>query len=336
MTAEELAKAVGVSRATISRVVNGKANVSEETRARVLSAIENLGYAPNSAARSLKLRKSDVIAFLIPWSNRDVSSDPRLGEIIRGVAEAADRFSFNLQVVTDGAHGTPNRRFLRLVSSGSVGGVLTVEHQSFAATEHLVNSRLPCVMIGNPAPQHEDRIPFVTTDNFRGSYKVVEHLVKLGYMRIAYVCGRESSGLGVQKRLEGYKEVLADYGIAYSPHLVVPCDLDREGGYRAALRLLAPADRPDAVACVNDLSALGVLDAARETGLRVPNDLAVVGYNDAEFARNVEPPLTTIRQPVYELGYEAGKMLIKQILGREIRETKMILPAELVVRSSCR
>jgi DNA-binding LacI/PurR family transcriptional regulator len=324
-TLEAVAARAGVSRATVSRVVNGAANVKPAVRTAVMRAVDELGYVPNSAARSLVTRRTDSIALVVSEPpSRVFSDDPFFSAVIRAVSqelEAADRQVILMLASSAAGHS----RVERYVAGGHVDGVILLSmHGADPLPAALGRSRVPMVSHGRPVSSLP--VPYCDCDNRGGARAIVEHLVGRGRRRIATIAGPPDM-TAAQDRLEGYRTALA--GADRRP-IVAMGDFTRESGTTAMRQLLADDPGIDAVFAASDLMAIGAMDALRAAGRRVPDDVAVAGFDDIGLARFSEPPLTTVRQPVTEV----AACIVQMLLAAEPPSEPVILPTELVIRRS--
>ncbi|HSK37014.1 MAG TPA: LacI family DNA-binding transcriptional regulator [Actinomycetota bacterium] len=330
-TLEQVAALAGVSRATVSRVVNGSPKVSPVVRAQVERAVAKLGYVPNRAARSLVTRRADSVALVVSEPHARFFSEPFFAGVVRGVSAVLAETGVQLLLLI--AQDLPDRgRLERYAVGGHVDGVLLASlHGDDPLPGILERAGVPAVLVGRPAGAAP--ASYVDADNRGGAGKAVAHLARRGRRRIATITGPLDMGVGLD-RLEGYRDGLAAAGLAGSGDLVEIGDFTEEGGAAAMGRLLArPGDPVDAVFAASDLMAAGALRALRAAGRRVPEDVAVVGFEDSAVARYAQPPLTTIRQPIEEMGRQATRLLLAQIAG-EAGGMHLILDTELVVRAS--
>ncbi|MBO4274281.1 LacI family DNA-binding transcriptional regulator [Microbispora triticiradicis] len=326
-TLEAVAARAGVSRATVSRVVNGQLTVTPQIRDAVMRAVDELGYVPNSAARSLVTQRTDSVALVVSEPpTRVFSEDPMFSTVIRSASlelEAADR-----QVVLMLA-GSPksHARIERYVAGGHVDGVMLISmHGADPLPVALARMGVPVVSYGRPAVPVP--LPYVDNDNVGGAEKAVRHLLDSGRRRIATIAGPQDM-IGGQDRLTGYRDALRD---SDRRSIVAVGDFTRQSGAVAMRHLLQDDPHLDAVFVANDLMAIGALQALRQAGRRVPDDVAVVGFDDIEAARYTEPPLTTIRHPVSEQAAAMVRLLLDLLRGGPA--TSVVLPTELVVRDS--
>jgi DNA-binding LacI/PurR family transcriptional regulator len=338
-TLEQVAALAGVSRATVSRVVNGSPKVSPAVRAQVERAVAKLGYVPNRAARSLVTRRADSVALVVSEPHARFFSEPFFAGMVRGVGAALAETGVQLLLLI--AHDLPERgRLERYVVGGHVDGVLLASlHGDDPLPGILERAGVPAVMVGRPTGRggppvdRRARAGYVDADNRGGARQAVDHLARRGRRRIATIAGPQDMGVG-QDRLDGYRDGLRAAGLAGDGDLVEVGDFTEEGGAAAMARLLARPGRPvDAVFAASDLMAAGALRALRAAGRRVPDDVAVVGFEDSAVARYTQPPLTTVRQPIEEMGRQATRLLLAKVAG-EAAGMHLVLDVELVVRAS--
>jgi DNA-binding LacI/PurR family transcriptional regulator len=330
-TLEQVAVLAGVSRATVSRVVNGSPKVSPAVRAQVERAVAKLGYVPNRAARSLVTRRADSVALVVSEPHTRFLSEPFFAGMVRGVSAALAETGVQLLLLV--AHDLPDRgRLERYVVGGHVDGVLLASlHNDDPLPGVLERAGVPAVLVGRPAGTGP--ASYVDADNRGGAGQAVDHLARRGRRRIATIAGPQDMGVG-QDRLDGYRDGLRAVGLPAGDDLVEAGDFTEEGGAAAMGRLLERPGRPvDAVFAASDLMAAGALRTLRAAGRRVPDDVAVVGFEDSAVARYAQPPLTTVRQPIEEMGRQAARLLLAKVAG-EAAGMHLILDVELVVRAS--
>ncbi|MGW0594424.1 LacI family DNA-binding transcriptional regulator [Streptosporangium sp. NPDC002607] len=323
-TLEKVAARAGVSRATASRVVNGSTRVAPEIREAVNRAVDELGYVPNQAARSLVTQRADSIALVFPEpATRVFSEDPTFSGIIRGVSMEIEEADKQLVLMLTGLAGG-YQRVERYATNGHVDGVIIASmHGTDPLPGILARRGVPVVCSGRPSVPSS--LPYVDMDNVGGAERAVRHLVEQGRRRIATIAGPQDMIAGID-RLNGYRAVLRD---SDRRSIVAVGDFTRESGTSAMRQLLADDPELDAVFVANDLMALGALTALRQAGRQVPGDVAVVGFDDIPAASYTEPPLTTVRQPTVEM----GRRLARMVLDLE-EKAQVMLPIELIVRGS--
>ncbi|MFG1957816.1 LacI family DNA-binding transcriptional regulator [Nonomuraea sp. NPDC049028] len=326
-TLEAVAARAGVSRATASRVVNGQTTVAPDIRDAVLRAIDELGYLPNPAARSLVTQRTDSVALVVSEPpTRVFSEDPLFATAIRSASvelEAADKQVVLMLASSPKSHA----RVERYIAGGHVDGVMLISmHGADPLPTALSRLRVPVVSYGRPAVPVN--IPYVDNDNVGGAEAAVRHLVEAGRRRIATIAGPQDM-IGGQDRLTGYRNILRD---SDRRSIVAVGDFTRQSGAVAMRQLLGDDPGLDAVFVANDLMAVGALQSLRLAGRRVPDDVAVVGFDDIEAAKYTEPPLTTVRHPVPEQAAAMVRLLLGLFTGGSAEP--IILPTELVVRES--
>ena len=327
-TSADVASRAGVSRTTVSLVLNERSeSIPEATRRRVFEAARALGYHPDHSARGLAGGQSQTLALVLRQTPEQVAGDALLAETLRGLATAARSASFRVLVEP---LGPGEATYGELVRSGRADGAV-VSGPLFDDPElaDLVAEGFPIVIQGHlPGAA----APSVDVDNVASARLAVDHLLELGHRRIACITNAALTYTAAADRLAGYREALATAGLAAAPELVEAGAFDAESGHRAMTRILERA-RPDAVFVASDVVALGAIGALREAGLRVPDDVSVVGFDDVPLAAYFDPPLTSIRVPAYDLGLAAGHALLDRIQGHEV-PLRTLLPTVLVARSS--
>ncbi len=318
-----------MSRSTASRVINNHPNVREATRQKVLAVVEQEGYFPNLAARTLVTQRTRVLGFAASQCMAEIFEDPYFHVVIQGVAASANQHDYSVMLwVGEGIE--EQKLYQRARHSRLIDGLIiaSVVEDDPLITQ-LADDDFPCVLIGR-TPRED--LASVDVDNCRAARLAVEHLIHLGYQRIGHISGRMDMGSG-QARLHGYREAMQKAGRPLDDELVVNGDFSELSGYTSMKTLLRRG--VDAVFCAGDLMALGAMRAIHGQGLRVPDDVALVGFDDLPLAAAVNPPLTTIRQPIRRLGSVATEALISLLEGTLSMPYRAILPTELVVRESC-
>jgi DNA-binding LacI/PurR family transcriptional regulator len=330
-TLEEVAHLAGVSRATVSRVVNGSPRVSPDVRTDVQAAIDRLGYVPNRAARSLVTRRSDSIAVVITEPSGRLFSDPFFPRLLRGISsELAARDRQLILLMPDSA--PDESRTAEYLTAGHVDGAVLVSlHADDPLPARLTAAGIPVVLVGRPPKG--TAASFVDVDNREGAQTAVAHLIAGGRRRIATIAGPRDMAVGTD-RLTGYRDALVDAGLANDAALVTIGDFTQEGGAAGMRRLLAARPDLDAVFAASDLMAAGALSALAVAGRRVPADVAVVGYDDSPVATSTTPQLTSVRQPIEEMGHETARLLLAAVEAADPVPRRVILATELVRRAS--
>jgi DNA-binding LacI/PurR family transcriptional regulator len=327
---QEVARVAGVSTSTVSRAISRPDLVNVQTRERVQAAVQELGYQPSRVARRLRVAHglSRLVGLVIP----DLQN-PFFADLARGVEDMAERHEYTVLIGNADESVEKEARYLNAMRAEAVDGViLPPSCESRSAALDLARAGVPLVCVDRRLARA--KVDTVVVDNVRGAADATEHLLALGHRRIGFLEGREGVSTS-RERLQGYRSALSRHGIEADPSLVLTGDSRPESGRRLAQALLARTDRPTAILVGNGMMTLGALEAIHGLGLRIPSDVAIVGYDDMPWARALSPALTAVRQPGYELGSRAMELLRQRIAdpGRSIT-TEMLQP-ELVVRGSC-
>lgn len=331
LTLEEIGRRAGVSRSTVSRVINNHENVSPLVRERVLRVIEETGYRPHAAARSLAAQRTRVVGLVIPRSVQAFFADPYFPRLIQGITQACNAHEYTLSLFM--FHSEAEERYLypRVLSRGFVDGVIVSSSpQDDPLIPLLLESDTPFVIVGRPLVSGP--ISYVDVDNVVGAYNAVAHLSRLGRRRIGHIAGPENTSVGRDRR-QGYVDALVERGRPVQDELIVEGDFTEIGGYLAAQQLMAAG--ADAIFSASDKMAFGALRALRAAGRSVPEDVAVIGFDDLEAASTTHPSLTTVRQPIRQTGKTATEVLLEIIENGDGPARRVILSTKLVVRESC-
>ncbi|MEU9273232.1 LacI family DNA-binding transcriptional regulator [Streptomyces sp. NPDC048251] len=336
-TLEEVAARAGVGRGTVSRVINGSPRVSDATRAAVEAAVAELGYVPNTAARALAANRTDAIALVVPEPETRFFAEPYFSDMLRGVGAELSDTEMQLLLIFAGSD-RERRRLAQYLAAHRVDGVLLVSvHADDPLPDLLAQLEIPAVISGPRSAA--ETLPSVDSDNYGGARSAVEHLLSRGRTHIAHITGRLDV-YGAQRRVDGYRDALRDAGYPPDEGLIAPGDFTEEGGHRAMGELLARNPALDAVFAGSDVMAAGARRALREAGRRLPEDVAMVGYDDSAIARHMDPPLTSVRQPIEEMGRRMLDLLLTEIadrrpaVSRGLERRQVVLATELVGRSS--
>ncbi|MBU0492594.1 MAG: LacI family transcriptional regulator [Chloroflexi bacterium] len=331
-TLEEVAKLAGVSRSTVSRVINDQPSVRDEVRERVWRVIRAQNYQPHQAARALVTRRTNVIGLIIPETVARLFTDPFFAQLIQGIAEVCNQRGYYLMLSLMMARMDRDAFYRRILHSGQLDGVLVASAPlDDPLIPRLEESVCPCVLVGRN-PDHPN-IPWVDVDNVTGARNLTEYLIGLGHRRVATITGPLNTIVG-RERFEGYRQALAQAEIAYDDALVAAGDFTEDSGFRAMERLLHA--RPTAVFAASDAMSAGAMQALAQAGLRVPADVSVAGYDDAPIASLLDPPLTTVRQSAVELGKVAAETLIRLLENPDVPMPLQKLSTSLVIRDSTR
>jgi DNA-binding LacI/PurR family transcriptional regulator len=335
-TLDAVAARAGVGRGTVSRVVNGSPQVSPEARAAVQAAIAELGYVPNRAARALVTQRTDSVALVVSESEERVFGEPFFAGIVRGISSGLLETSMQLWLAMAQSPAERERVEHHLTSQHVDGALLLSLHDDDPLPGLLEQRGLPTVLGGRPARMlHSDAEAayFVDVDNAGGARQAVEYLIAQGRRRVATIAGPQDMGAGVA-RLAGYREAVHTHLGPGRDDLVEYGDFSEASGTVAMRRLLAGTPDIDAVFVASDLMAFGALRALREADRRVPDDVAVIGFDDAPIARQADPPLTTVHQPVEEMGRQMARLLVARIRDEEMPTPYVLLDTHMVPRKS--
>ncbi len=322
---KEVAEAAGVSTATVSRVLSNGLHVRPEVRARVMAAVERLGYRPNLVARSLRSQQSNTLGLIVS----DIRN-PFFTSISRAVEDVAYEQAFSVFLCNTDENPEKEAIYLNLMRDEGVAGVIFSPTRQTAATFSASNLSFPTVVVDRSIPKGD--VDVVLLDNVDAAYRLTTHLIENGYRRIAALCG-EMSTTGQERRL-GYEKALRAHGLSPAPELVKYVQPKIEAGYAAALKMLDSAPSPDAVFTTNSLLGAGALQAIRERDLTVPDDIALVTFDETTWAALVRPPITLIAQPTYEIGKSATELLLQRVADPTRPTHQVILKGQLLVRGS--
>jgi DNA-binding LacI/PurR family transcriptional regulator len=327
-TIKDVARAAGVAASTVSRYLNGQLRVSPATEAKVLEAVAELGYVPNAPARNLARRRSGVIGFVVPEI-----SNPYFGAIADFVVEAVERHGRLVLLCSHRSQSVRQSSYIDLLASGAIDGMLYLG--SFRSNERLaaaITDGLPVVVVDEPIAGLPP-VSSVVMDDYAGGYQATSYLVALGHRRIAFVSGPAELG-SVQERYRGYCDALRVGCIDAEGQVNLAGQFTEQFGMSALPHLLAAAQPPTAAFVASDYIALGVLSAAEMHGIKVPDDLSIVGFDDIRFSQYVRPRLTTIRSPVDRLAQQGVELLFERLQDPQAPARTQVLPVELVIRES--
>lgn len=327
ITIADVAAQAGVSKTTVSRVLNGKGELGEATAARVRQVIDALGYVPSARAVGLARGRTRIVGMLVPsltW--------PWMGEVLQGAVDVIEADRYGLLLFTCNRGEESMRQFASQVSAKSFDGLLVIEPEGTLDYIADLHARgLPIVLIDDRG--HQPLFPSVATTNRTGGAQAAQHLIGLGRRRPLVITGHDRFGC-TQQRMAGFTDAYQAAGIPLAPELLVPGDFTFECGQLAVRDLLEARVPFDAVFAHNDLSAAGAIKSVHEAGLTVPGDVAVVGFDDIPLAAHTDPPLTTVHQPLRQMGETAARMLMAYFAGTPLPDSPNVIPTNLVVRGS--
>lgn len=329
LTLEDIARLSGVSRSTVSRVINADLNVKHETRQKVQQVINNYNFQPNLAARGLVTGRTNVVGVVIPASVSILFTDPYFPQLLQGISAMCTKRDYSVMLWL-AEPDYEQRMITRILHNGLVDGVVVASiRMDDPVIQSLIESKMPFILIGRHPTEN---VNYLDVDNLQAGRKATLHLLRLGYKRIAAITGLQSHVAGYD-RYQGYLKALQETDHALRPELVAEGDFTEESGYTAMKRLLKY--KPDAVFAASDTMAYGAMRALREANLEIPKDVAVVGFDDIPGSSRTAPPLTTVRQPITQMGSKAVDLLINLIETGTKSTEGVIMDTELVVRESC-
>lgn len=330
VTIKDVAKMAGISISTVSRVVNNSKPVSSEIRDRVLKIIEETGYVPNPVARSLVMKKSQLIGVLVP----DISN-LFISELLNGIEEICKMYGYDVLLCNTYGETDEELKYINLLRSKQVAGVVFVSWKiEKSCVDVLTESKIPCSYIAKNAQDFD--IYSVCIDHKQATYDMTRHLLGKGHRKIAFFRSSVDDSIEDSQRLKGYKEALTAEGRAIDTSIILQGDRTAESGYALTNALIEQEKSVDAIFASSDEMAIGVIGALIDHGLRIPQDVSVVGYDDIKMASMMRPTLTTIRQPIYDMGAVSVRMVVKLINEEPIEDKVNFLPYELVERQSSR
>jgi DNA-binding LacI/PurR family transcriptional regulator len=332
LTIRDVAERLNLSITTVSRALDGYDDVAEETRQRVIQAAREMGYVPNRAARQLRKQRTETIGYILP-TNTPRFSDPFFTEFIAGLGDEAAKKNYDLLISTAQPEEDSERLvYQRWVHGHKVDGyILNRMRLRDWRVQYLAQMNVPFVTLERTLDAAD--YPSIEINGQAGIRNLVSHLIKQGHQRIAYIGA--SPDLAIQAdRYSGFRLGLNEAGLTVQPELEVEGNLTRQGGFRAAQKLFSLSSPPTAIVCVNDLTAIGALQAASELGLRVGHDIAIAGFDGLEEATHTQPPLTTLYQPIYDIARRLVGLLLAEINGLPSADRRIQLLPELILRAS--
>ena len=333
ITSQKVAERAGVSRTTVSFVLNDVgAQISQETRQKVLQAARELGYVPDAAARSLVSGRTHILGLIICQPPAHIIIDAYIHQVIYGLSEAGRERGFRVLLESVEDVSQPDA-YIHLVRAKRIDGILLSGPRSDDnQLPDLMADGFPTVLLGH---LNNDPVCYVDVDNLAAARRAVTHLVALGHQRIACITNGPLQYTSATERLRGYRQALHEAGLMEDEALIGYGGFDPESGYQAMQSLLSSHPRPTAVFVASDVVAFGAMAAIRANGWRIPEDIAVVGFDDVPISRYVAPALTTVRLPAIDQGRRGGEMLIDLIEGKALVQQHVLLPTELIIRQSC-
>jgi LacI family transcriptional regulator len=332
VTLKDIADELGVSITTVSRGLAGYSDVAEETRQRIQKVASDLGYFPNLTARRLQKQRTDTLGFIMPTFGPRFS-DPFFSEFIAGIGTEAAEQDYDLLVSTHAPNSEGEiNAYSRVVRGGWVDGVIVVRtREDDARVKLLCENGFPFVAFGRTNCSID--YPYIEEDGAAGMQVLVQHFIDLGHKRIAFIAPPPGLMFG-RDRLRGYTETMRENGLEISSEWVVHGDMTQQGGAQTVEKLLVLDPRPTAIICSNDLMAIGAMNRIQQADLRVGKDIAIGGFDDIPLSAYVSPPLTTLHQPIYEIGRRVCAILIEILKGKTPENSHVLLTPSLVIRAS--
>jgi DNA-binding LacI/PurR family transcriptional regulator len=329
VTLKEVAKLAGVSTATVSNVLNDSKYVSEELKRQVLKVVEALNYSPNDIAKSLRVKESKLIGLMIS----DISN-PFFSSVVRGIEDTLSENQYNVLLCNTDLNVQKEKMYLKILLGKRIDGlIISASGKDGDYFNDLKKIGAPLVFL-NRCPEHLFS-DIVMTDNIKGSYMATEHLIKHGYHKIGMIAGPQEISTG-RDRLMGFHQAIKDYGLEEYPELVKVGQFTIQSGYDMMRELKNGKVQPDALLVANNLMTLGVLNFIQEYKIDIPKDIALIGFDDPEWATIVSPSLTAIRQPAYDQGNTAANLLLERLKGRYTADPRRLyLDPSLIIRKSC-
>ena len=333
VTQKTLAKCLRVSQTTVSRVVNKSPLLKEDTRKRILNQIEKFSYAPNQSARALRQGRTNTLGLILPYFG--FLEGYNTARIVSGIGKSANSLGYHLIVTSVPEFVSATRGLKKIIWERRLDGVFAILDPPFVKGEFfsfLKDEKTPFIFVNSN--RREKGLFCVGSENFEGSYKAAEHLIKKGYKRIAFL-GKDASSLITLERVRGYRKALKDYGVSFSQ------EIERERVYGSFLEfgyqrtaILLKEERPEAIFCYCDQIAFGSLRAVSELGLKVPEDLAIIGFGDIKESSYTNPTLTTVREDGYQIGKVAMEMMFTLLKGEKLKQPKIKIKTELIIQAS--
>lgn len=333
VTIKDIARIANVSHTTVSRALNNKSRIRNETKEKILAIARELNYQPNFIARSLVMKRTKTLGLVIT-----TIVNPFYIELAQGIEATARGLGYNIILCSTHSDLSTEKQYIDMLRSKGVDGIIfTSAHLDDPNISRLAEGEFPIILVNRRTyhPLVREKVDYVGVDNVRGGFLAVEHLIKLGHKRIGVIGGASESSVGFE-RLEGAKKALGIYNLEVISHYFLEGDFLKASGYRGGMRFLKMAEPPTAIFAANDYMALGIYEAIVEEGVKVPEEIALIGFNDIEFAAMKGIELTTIGQKKYDMGALAVKTLVEKIERRKAGPPEeIILEPELIIRKTC-
>ncbi len=332
VTQKEVAKKAGVSFITVSRVLNNRGYVRKETREKILKTIEELDYYTNHIGQSLRKKRVKTIGLVIPESpDLQVHGSDYYNMLLQGIDRSVMEHGYDMLLSTCRL-GDSRVDYLRLYFQKKVDGlILFLPDARYLKAGKIIKNMIPCVIVGEQP--YDKRLDCVDTDNFDGMFRMTEYVISRGLSRIAFVKGIPFRRCSID-RFNGYSKAMRNHRLEICPELVLDGDFTRHSGTVAMRKLLSLRPLPEALVCSNDIMALGALSEAKAADIRIPRDMSIVGFDDINITELTDPPLSTVKQPLFDIGFTASEILFNKIRNPDCAVSEKIFPAELIIRKS--
>ncbi|CDF59070.1 LacI family DNA-binding transcriptional regulator [Thermobrachium celere] len=332
VTIKEVAEKAGVSPSTVSRVISDSPRISEETKERVRKVMKELGYHPNAIARSLVSRTTNTIGIVMPRAADEVFLNPFFPEALRGIAKCTHQEGYCMLITTGNTDEEQLESLKTVVNGGRVDGLILMYSKiNDPILKAVKKMHVPFVMIGRP-PKKED-LDFVDNDNVEAAFNATEYLIRMGHRRIGLINGSLNLVVSID-RFEGYKRALKKYNIDIDESIITSSEFVQEGGYEGMKKILKSPKPPTAIITTDDLMAFGAIKAAKDMGVKIPQDISIMSFNNIPLSEFATPPLTSVEINAYTLGYEAAKIVIDKLKGRCSETVSKVLKTHIIHRQS--
>lgn len=332
VTIKDIARIAGVDPSTVSRVIADSPRISLKTKEKVTKVMEELDFYPNAIARSLANRSTKTIGVIMPLSSEQVFVNPFFTEVMKGIAASAIKRGYDILFSTGGNGDEEYKATKRIVNEKRIDGLILLTSRIQDKTiNDLISKKLPFVVVGKPSKLED--VNWVDNDNQEACYNATEHLIKQGHSNIGFI-GGEFSYVFMCERFKGYKQALDIHGIKFNKDYLSIGEFLEEGGYEAMKKLLELNKMPTAIVAADDLMAFGAIRAIKENGLAIPEDIAIVGFNDTPLANFIDPPLSSVEIFVHDLGYNASEILLNHLEHPSDQKKHIIIQTSLKVRKS--
>ncbi|MEJ2544946.1 MAG: LacI family DNA-binding transcriptional regulator [Calditrichaceae bacterium] len=332
LTIQDIAKKAEVSKMTVSRVLSGKGHVKKETAERIQNIIRELNYEPNFIARSLSSKQSMILGVIIFKTPTSII-DEYVAQVFSGIVDNSEIQQYRIMVLPVDRDGGDENEYLKIARTNMLDGLIFIRSRiNDPKLDALAKSGFPFVLVN--FKKFSPHYNFVDTENYKGAVLAMEHLINRGYKKIVFLSGNLFE-TNARDRFKAYQDTLKKYDLEYNEGWVVPTEFDEDDAYLKTEQLLKCDHRPTAIFAASDYIAIGAMRRIREMGLTIPNDIAIIGFDDIELASHIQPKLTTVRQPLHELGQNAGQILLDIITGKRKGPVHKMLKTTLIERESC-